>query len=197
MRASCKHACLATCSLYDSSRLATPVQYRAVPAVAMAAAAPAGVPAVAHAAPVAAPGMAAVPAVAMAAAVPAVAMAAAAPPSSFLEQLSPSGQMWKVLLASAAPTLDVAGLLCGPWGDALRAAVLYEMQHPAWSREPRFVETGPVGQVIDFLADCGFESFVATAQHTEDTLKANPSQLAAPASTFMRSQALASAPPPS
>ncbi|CAE7670932.1 unnamed protein product [Symbiodinium pilosum] len=49
-------------------------------------------------------------------------MAACARQTTFLEGVSSTGQTWKMQLACAAPALDTSGLLCGPWGEALRAA---------------------------------------------------------------------------
>ncbi|CAJ1342272.1 unnamed protein product [Effrenium voratum] len=96
------------------------------------------------------------------------------PLTSFVDEAAHGGQSWRMLLQTAPPMVDGSGLLSGPWGDALKAAVLYEMRR-AWPSEPRFrgARNGPAGQVIAFLEAKG----EALAEHTENVLRENPSLL--------------------
>lgn len=99
--------------------------------------------------------------------------------TSFIDEPAYEGTTsWKNFLVNE-PIVDSQGLLAGPWGDALRAAVLYEVRQPSWPQEERFLEdrNGPAGQVIAFLEAKGFGMFEATAEHTEDVLRENPHML--------------------
>lgn len=99
--------------------------------------------------------------------------------TSFIDEPAYEGTTsWKNFLVNE-PIVDSQGLLAGPWGDALRAAVLYEVRQPSWPQEERFLEdrNGPAGQVIAFLEAKGFGMFEATAEHTENVLRENPHML--------------------
>jgi len=99
--------------------------------------------------------------------------------TSFIDEPAYGGTMsWKNFLVNE-PIVDSQGLLAGPWGDALRAAVLYEVRQPSWPQEERFLgdRNGPGGQVIAFLEAKGFGMFEATAEHTENVLRENPHML--------------------
>jgi len=102
--------------------------------------------------------------------------------TSFVDDLAYQGpNSWRNFLVNE-PIVDSQGLLAGAWGDALRAAVLYEMRYPGWPQEERFFgpRNGPAGQVIAFLDAKGFGMFEATAEHTENVLKENPQMLRIP-----------------
>lgn len=96
---------------------------------------------------------------------------------AFLKEPAYGGpQTWGQLCGPAQPQVDLQGLLAPPWGDAIRAAVLYERSNPNWADDPQFAE-GPVGQVTGFLEKQGFGSFKAQAAATEDAAKAGQTQM--------------------
>lgn len=94
--------------------------------------------------------------------------------SNFVDSVSNSGQPWRTVLSSAGvPQLDNSGQLAGPWGDAIRAAVLCEKQGHNFS-------DGPAGQVIDFLNELGYGQYEDAANKTEQAAhQSQPAQLQA------------------
>jgi len=77
---------------------------------------------------------------------------------------------WKQLLRDLEPEVDGDGALSGPWGDVMQGAVTVEHTVPDFQAE--FGE-GPAGQVIDFLNECGHESFVPAAEQKEQLVHGN------------------------
>jgi len=90
---------------------------------------------------------------------------------AFMNTLAYGGpSTWAHLCGSQQPQADKQGLLAPPWGDAIRAAVIFEQHYPGWERDPQFVG-GPAGQVIAFLKDRGFGALEAYANATEEAAK--------------------------
>lgn len=89
---------------------------------------------------------------------------------AFLEQLAFGGTAsWKQLLDQKDPEVDGDGNLAPPWGDALRAAVVYENQTPGWFEDPAFKEPneGPAGQILEYLCSKGFDSMSEAGDKVE------------------------------
>eukprot|EP00928_Gymnodinium_smaydae_P016657 TRINITY_DN16288_c0_g1_i1.p1 TRINITY_DN16288_c0_g1~~TRINITY_DN16288_c0_g1_i1.p1 ORF type:complete len:388 (-),score=74.48 TRINITY_DN16288_c0_g1_i1:324-1433(-) len=87
---------------------------------------------------------------------------------AFLLELAYGGpQTWSDHCGGQEPVVDANGLLAPPWGDAIRAAVLYEKANPGFASDPRFADDGPAGQVVNFLCEQGFEAYQEQAGRTE------------------------------
>lgn len=80
----------------------------------------------------------------------------------FVGELSPAGLPWSQWLASMEPCED-GGLLSGPWGDCLEAAVRAEHESGY---------DGACGHVIDFLAQCGHDAWMDAANSKEQACHA-------------------------
>ena len=97
------------------------------------------------------------------------------PVPPILQAPGPRG-VWSEYLKINPPTiLDLGAgdghrtLLAGAWGECLVWAAVYEHQHPEWRRKNVFKDSGPAGQVIDYLAALGYrDRFEAAAQATEE-----------------------------
>lgn len=88
--------------------------------------------------------------------------------ASYMDELAPgSGQTWRDVCTSE-PIVGDDGILQGPWGDAIRAAVQYEQQNPGW--EDRFPD-GVVGSVISCMGECGYNDQIEAAGRTEEQFK--------------------------
>lgn len=75
---------------------------------------------------------------------------------------------WKDVLASVEPECDGEGLLAGPWGDCIAAAVRVECTEDWQGRFP----DAPVGLVIDYMCSVGHDGFVGQAEQKEQACKA-------------------------
>lgn len=92
---------------------------------------------------------------------------------AFLERASPSGESWRERLRNVPPASDTNGFLVGLWGQCVVAATRYERDTPNWSRDPAYRQNGPVGQVVDYLGDCGHARLERAAEKLESaTMKA-------------------------
>ncbi|CAE7596577.1 Anxa4 [Symbiodinium pilosum] len=74
---------------------------------------------------------------------------------------------WKDVLAGIKPTED-GGLLSGPWGECIAAAVKVECTED-W--QGRF-DDAPVGLVIDYMCSLGHEALAGMAEQKEQACKA-------------------------
>eukprot|EP00928_Gymnodinium_smaydae_P047410 TRINITY_DN3163_c0_g2_i3.p1 TRINITY_DN3163_c0_g2~~TRINITY_DN3163_c0_g2_i3.p1 ORF type:complete len:842 (+),score=76.07 TRINITY_DN3163_c0_g2_i3:55-2580(+) len=93
-------------------------------------------------------------------------------PGPFLQQLAPNGQRWADYCRNAQPSLDKNGLVCGPWGECLHDAVRVEMGHLNCSNVPQNNEGEPLAsQVIDYLDECGYASFISALEKNESVTR--------------------------
>mmetsp|Transcript_132039 Transcript_132039/g.263497 ORF Transcript_132039/g.263497 Transcript_132039/m.263497 type:complete len:372 (-) Transcript_132039:126-1241(-) len=89
-------------------------------------------------------------------------------PGAFLllPAIPENGQSWAAELRGVKPILTNQSLVAGRWGECMHWAVVFEFRHDWW-RMPAYASTGPAGQVIDFLFECGFESAVDAMDKNE------------------------------
>lgn len=95
-----------------------------------------------------------------------------ATPHLFMERMSPSGRLsWANYCGPSPPTYDCDDKLRGAWAECLESAVLFEIQCPDFADREEYADNGPVGHVIDFATDCGYDAHVEKLQAAEQQFR--------------------------
>lgn len=109
---------------------------------------------------------------------------------AFLQRLAPNGQKWAAYCGAVPPRADANGNLCGVWGELMCSASVFEFTNPGWQQYPGYSdEDGPGGQVINFLTQCGYGSFVQLVESAEEMYRQEMQDAEGDPYAFLRQRA--------
>jgi len=91
---------------------------------------------------------------------------------AFLRHKARNGQTWEKYLGKSKVSLDSDGFVNGAWGECITAACIFEHENPAWNELAAFSQDGPVGQVLNYLMQCGHGEHEGAACKTEEATHA-------------------------